>query len=111
MQTVKRGFSANNKKHVCILANSRQADLTSSKLMSKLREESGEDITFSGYGGPWMAKEGLEPTVEIDIDSLMDKTFATYRKTKVMNEGIFFRWNPMNLINKHYTRSTDQVFD
>jgi len=37
----------------------------------------------------------------------MDKTFTTYRKGKVHNENIFFRWNPFNLINKHFTRSTD----
>jgi lipid A disaccharide synthetase len=113
MQTVKRSFSTNNQKHVCILANSRQADLTASKLMNKLREVSGEpdSLTFSGYGGPWMAKEGFEPTVEIDIDQLMDKTFVTYRKTKTFSEDLMWRWNPMNLVNKHYTRSTDQMHD
>lgn len=72
MQTVKRTFSTSgaNKKTVCILANSRQADLTASKLMSKLREVSGDadNINFTGYGGPWMAKEGFEPTVDIDIN-------------------------------------------
>jgi Mor family transcriptional regulator len=41
----------------------------------------------------------------------MDKTFTTYRKTKTFNEKIFFRWNPFNLINKHYTRSTDQIYE
>ncbi len=58
-----------------------------------------------------MKKEGFEPIVEFEIDQLMDKTFTTYRKTKVFNETIFFRWNPFNLINKHFTRNTDQVYD
>jgi len=35
---------------------------------------------------------------------MADKTFTTYRKTKTFNETIFFRWNPFNLVNKHYTR-------
>jgi lipid A disaccharide synthetase len=110
--TVKRTFSS-QQKTVCILANSRQADLTASKLMTKLRDVSGdsESINFTGYGGPWMAKEGFEPTVDIDINELMDKTFVTYRKTKTFSHDLFWRWNPWNLVNKHYTRSTDQVFD
>jgi hypothetical protein len=29
----------------------------------------------------------------------------------VFNETIFFRWNPFNLINKHFTRNTDHVYD
>ncbi len=112
MQIGKRGFST-NQKTVCILANSRQGDLTASKLMAKLRKVSGEgeNLTFTGYGGPWMAKEGFEPTVEIDIDELMDKTFVTYRKTKSFSTALYWRWNPWNLVTKHYTRSTEQVFD
>lgn len=58
-----------------------------------------------------MKKEGFEPTVEFDIGQFMDKTFTTYRKSKTTNEFIFFRWNPFNLINKHFTRSTDHVYD
>ena len=104
-----RSFAS--QKSVCILANSRQADLIGSKLMTNLRAVSGEDITFSGYGGQWMKKEGFEPTVEFDIGEFMDKTFTTYRKTKSFKEAIFFRWNPFNLVNKHYTRSTDHVYD
>jgi len=96
---------------VCILANSRQGDLTGAKIMSKLRTVSGEDLTFSGYGGDWMKKEGLEQTVDFDIGQFLDKTFATYRKTKSYSESIYFRWNPFNLINKHQTRATDHVYD
>jgi len=58
-----------------------------------------------------MKQEGFEPTVDFDIGHFMDKTFTTFRKGKVHNENIFFRWNPFNLINKHYTRNTDQIFD
>jgi len=41
----------------------------------------------------------------------MDKTFHTYRKSKTLNENVFFRWNPFNLVNKHYTRGTNQVYE
>ena len=57
-----------------------------------------------------MKKEGFDPTVEVDIDSFADKTFTTYRKTKTQ-EQLYFKWNPMNLINKHYTRSTDDIYE
>ena len=58
-----------------------------------------------------MKKEGFEPTVDFDIGQFMDKTFTTYRKGKTTNENVFFRWNPFNLINKHFTRNTDQIYD
>jgi hypothetical protein len=45
-----RAFSS-QQRSVCILANSRQADLIGSKVMAKLRDVSGEDIHFTGYGG------------------------------------------------------------
>lgn len=105
---LKRSFS---NKTVCILANSRQADFTGSKVMNKLKQVSSDQVSFTGYGGPWMKKEGFNPVIEFDIDQLMDKTFTTYRKTKTFNETIFFRWNPFNLINKHFTRSTDHTYD
>lgn len=79
--------------------------------MNKLKTVSGEELTFTGYGGPFMKKEGFTPTIEFDIGNFMDKTFTTYRKTKAFNETIFFRWNPFNLINKHFTRNTDQIYD
>ena len=58
-----------------------------------------------------MKKEGFEPTVEFDIDMMNDKTFHTYRKTKTANENIYFKWNPLNLINKHSTRQTDDAYN
>ncbi|MFS8160104.1 MAG: hypothetical protein ACMG6E_07825 [Candidatus Roizmanbacteria bacterium] len=50
----KRCFSSGNNinKTVCILANSRQADLIGVKIMKNLKEVSGhDDIQFYGYGG------------------------------------------------------------
>lgn len=79
--------------------------------MNKLKAVSGEELTFTGYGGSWMKKEGFTPTVEFDVGNFMDKTFTTYRKTKAFNESIFFRWNPFNLVNKHFTRNTDQIYE
>jgi len=93
------------------MANSRQADLTGSKVMNKLKAVSGEELTFTGYGGAWMKKEGFTPTVDFDVSAFMDKTFTTYRKTKAFNESIYLRWNPFNLVNKHFTRNTDQIYD
>lgn len=107
----RRQFSA-NLKNICILANSRQADLIGSKILHNLRKVAGDQtFTTCGYGGQWMKKEGFESTAEFDIGLFMDKTFTTYRKGKVHNENIFFRWNPFNLINKHFTRQTDHVYD
>lgn len=54
-----------------------------------------------------MKAEGLESTVEINMDEFCDKMFHTYRKTKTAKEAIFFRWNPLNFTNKHYTNKTD----
>lgn len=79
--------------------------------MNKLKAVSGDSVTFTGYGGQWMKKEGFQATVDLDINQFCDKTFTTYRKTKVHNETIFFRWNPFNLINKHFTRQTDHMYD
>lgn len=79
--------------------------------MNKLKTVSGDSLTFTGYGGQWMKKEGFQATIDLDINQFCDKTFTTYRKTKTFNETIFFRWNPFNLINKHFTRQTDHMFD
>ena len=79
--------------------------------MSKLRAVSGQDVEFFGYGGQWMKKEGFNQNLDIDITEMPDKQFVTYRKTKSFKESIYYRWNPLNLVNKHYTRQTDQVYD
>ena len=107
----RRNFAA-DLRTVCILANSRQADLIGSKIIRNLNEVSDgkAEMQYVGYGGPWMKKEGFDATVEVDIDSFADKTFTTYRKTKTQ-EQLYFKWNPMNLINKHYTRSTDDIYE
>lgn len=80
--------------------------------MNKLRVVSGQDdIKFFGYGGQWMKKEGLESTVDVDMDKFMDKTFVTFRKTKTFKESVYYRWNPLNFVNKHYTKATDDVHE
>jgi hypothetical protein len=108
----RRNFAADSIRNVCILANSRQADLIGSKIIQNLRTEAEgkTELTFTGYGGPWMQKAGFDPTLEVDIDSFADKTFTTYRKTKT-TKALYFKWNPFNLINKHYTRQSDDVFE
>jgi len=58
-----------------------------------------------------MKEEGMTGNIDIDIGQLMDKQFVTFRKTKNFKEAIYYRWNPLNFINKHYTRSTDHVYD
>ena len=109
--TSKRNFTASNVKQICLLANSRQADLIGSRIIQNLRRVSGDSVQFTGYGGEWMKKEGFEPTIDMDMDMLTDKQFHTYRKTKSANEAIYFKWNPMNLVNKGYVRKTDDVVE
>ena len=106
----KRSFTASSMKSICLLANSRQADLIGSKIIQNLRRVSGDTVSFHGYGGDWMKKEGFEPTIDIDIDMMQDKMFHTYRKTKNANEALYFKWNPFNLVNKHYVRQTDDAY-
>lgn len=52
---VKRSFGSQNKnlnKTVCILANSKPADIVGAKLMQSLQTISGvDDFNFFGYGG------------------------------------------------------------
>lgn len=62
---------------------------------------------FSQY----MKREGFENCVDVDMDEFFDKTFSTYRKTKAHKEASFFRWNPLNFTNKHFTQKTDNVHD
>ena len=51
-----------------------------------------------------MKQEGMAANVDIDIDMFANKEFYTFRKTKHLNESIYFRWNWLNFVNKHYTR-------
>lgn len=109
---LKRRF-ASDLRTVCILANSRQADLIGSKIIENLqREAEGKaELQFVGYGGPRMKQAGFDPTVEVDIDQFPDKTFTTYRKTKTASEALYMRWNPFNLVNKHFTRQTNDLHE
>ena len=106
-RSTSRAFSS----RVCILANSRQSDLIGAKVMRSLRQVSGQDIEFFGYGGKYMAAEGFRQDIDFDISNLCDKTFHTYRKSKTNNVNNHWKWNPFNLVNKHYTRNADQVYD
>ena len=110
-QVPKRSFTATNLKSICLLANSRQADLIGSKIIQNLRRVSGDSVSFTGYGGDWMKKEGFEPMLEIDLDRLQDKEFHTCRKTKTANESLYYKWIPLNLVNKHYVRKADDQFE
>lgn len=58
-----------------------------------------------------MKKEGFEPTIDFDIDAMVDKQFHTYRRSKTAHENMYFKWNPLNFINKHYVRKTDDAFE
>mmetsp|Transcript_18181 Transcript_18181/g.31100 ORF Transcript_18181/g.31100 Transcript_18181/m.31100 type:complete len:316 (-) Transcript_18181:523-1470(-) len=54
-----------------------------------------------------MASEGFKNLVNYNIDDLYDKTFHTYRKSKTTNEFVHYKWNPFNLVNKHYMKNAD----
>lgn len=59
-----------------------------------------------------MQNEGFENVFEVSMDDMLDKTFHTFRRSKVsFDESKYHKWNPFNLVNKHYTRHTDQVYD
>ena len=79
--------------------------------MNKLRCLSNDSIEFNGYGGDSMRKVGLNSTLEFDLDMVPNKEFVTYRKGRNMNEHSNQKWNPFNLVNKHFTRKTNHVYD
>ena len=106
-KSTQRAFS----KRVCILANNRQADLTGSKVMKSLKKHSGSELEFFGYGGKHMQAEGFRNDFNFDLDNLLDKTFHSFRKSKTNHVRNHWKWNPFNLVNKHYTRNADQVYD
>jgi hypothetical protein len=58
-----------------------------------------------------MAKEGFHQDFDFNIDNLMDKTFHTYRKSKTNSTKVHWKWNPFNLVNRHFMRNGDYVFD
>lgn len=109
-KSVNRAFSTKN---VCILAHSRQSDLIGSKVITNLRKVAGNnDLNFYGYGGQWMQKEGFNNTFEVSMDDMLDKTFHTFRRSKVsFDEDKYHKWNPFNLVNKHFTRHSNQLID
>jgi hypothetical protein len=59
-----------------------------------------------------MKEEGMVGNIDVDLDNLPDKEFVSYRKTKPFNESLYkLRYNFFNLVTKHYTRKTDDVYD
>jgi hypothetical protein len=81
--------------------------------MTSLKKVSGtDDINFYGYGGKYMQKEGFQNEFDVKMDDMLDKTFHTFRRSKVtFDESKYHKWNPFNLVNKHYTRHGDHMFD
>ena len=77
----KRSFTASNVKSLCLLANSRQADLIGSKIIQNLRRVSGDSVSFHGYGGDWMKKEGF-PNLEIGCNKGVKNNTARGIKRK-----------------------------
>ena len=109
-QTGRRVFSGINKS-IAVMANGEQADLAAARVMNKLSEVSGvNDFEYFGYGGANMLKSGLWES-EIDANQITDKTFYTYRKTRLHDRSYFHRYSPLNLVNKHFSWSTKDTFD
>lgn len=97
-------------KRVCLLANSRSADIMGSRVMRAVRSVGGEGVEFFGYGGPWMEREGGFSS-EMDISAFTHKDFVTYRKARPINKFTYFRYSPLNLVNAHFTRNADLVLE
>jgi hypothetical protein len=60
-----------------------------------------------------MKREGFDNTFEnINMDEMLDKTFHTFRRSKAsFDEDKYHKWNPWNLVNKHYTRHGNHMMD
>ena len=60
-----------------------------------------------------MQKEGFNNVFEVDLEQMLDKEFFAFRrfKSNFNDENKYHKWNPFNLINKHWTRHTDQMYD
>ena len=58
-----------------------------------------------------MAQQGFSQDFDVDITQLSDKTFHTYRKSRTNTEANHYKWNPMNLINKHFMTNADNAYD
>jgi len=79
--------------------------------MAHLRRVAGNDINFYGYGGNWMKEEGFNNIFDVNMDDMLDKTFHTFRRSKVsFDEHKYHKWNPWNMINRHFTRQTNYIY-
>ena len=63
------------------------------------------------HSSNYMAQEGFSQDFNVDINQLSDKTFHTYRKSRSNTEANQYKWNPFNLVNKHFMRNADQAYD
>ena len=83
------------------------------KIMQALKKVSGDqfDLDFYGYGGDYMKSEGFSQDFDLNVDQLLDKGFHTYRKSKTNAIENHYKWNPFNMVNKHFMKNADQVFD
>lgn len=43
------------------------------------------------------------------MDEFLDKTFYTFRRSKMISEAHFLRWSGLNFFNKHQTRNVDAI--
>jgi hypothetical protein len=58
-----------------------------------------------------MKEEGMTGALDFDVGEFLDKTFVTFRKTKNFSEAVYSnRYNFLNLITKHYTRNTNDIY-
>ena len=58
-----------------------------------------------------MAAEGFKNSFDVNMDDMLDKTMHTFRRSKTNTLSNHWKWNPFNLVNKHYTRNGDQMLD
>ena len=82
-----------------------------SKIIQNLHRVPGGQITFTGYSGEWMKREGFDPADDLDVDEMADKTFHTNRKTKATTERAYYKWNPLDLLKKHCVGLTDDAYE
>ena len=61
-----------------------------------------EDVRAIEREAPWSQRD-----LPITLYDMLDKTFHTFRKSKTNYIGNHWKWTPFNLVNKHYTRSSD----
>lgn len=57
-----------------------------------------------------MKKEGMKAVIDVDLDDFMSKEFTTFRKTKNYSEVQYnTKYHFLNLVNKHFTRNSNNI--